>query len=80
MAIIEVKYKVHPNNLYQIERQMRLYRELFPEYKDYELYGGVAGFSVPDDVVREAHERGMFVLKRKGDVVETDTGAMRAFS
>jgi hypothetical protein len=79
MAIVEVKYKVHPNSLDQIEKQMRRYRELFPEYKDYALYGGVAGFSVPDDVVELAHERGLFVLKRKGDIVETDTGAMRAF-
>jgi hypothetical protein len=79
MAIVEVKYKVHPSSLDQIEKQMRRYRELFPEYKDYKLYGGVAGFSVPDDVVEQAHERGLFVLKRKGDVVETDAEAMRAF-
>jgi hypothetical protein len=79
MAIVEVKYKVHPSNLDQVEKQMRRYRELFPEYKDYKLYGGVAGFSVPDDVVEQAHERGMFVLKRKGDLVEADAEAMRAF-
>jgi hypothetical protein len=79
MAIVEVKYKVHPSSLDQIEKQMRRYRELFPEYKDYKLYGGVAGFSVPDDVVEQAHQRGLFVLKRKGDVVETDSDAMRAF-
>jgi hypothetical protein len=79
MAIVEVKYKVHPSNLDQVEKQMRRYRELFPEYKDYKLYGGVAGFSVPDDVVEQAHERGMFVLKRRGDLVEADAEAMRAF-
>lgn len=79
IAIVEVKYKVHPNSLDQIEKQMRRYRELFPEYKDYKLYGGVAGFSVPDDVVEQAHQRGLFVLKRKSDVVETDSDAMRAF-
>jgi hypothetical protein len=79
MAIVEVKYKVHPGSLDQVEKQMRRYRELFPEYKDYKLYGGVAGFSVPDEVVEQAHERGLFVLQRRGDLVETDAGAMRAF-
>ncbi len=79
MAIVEVKYKVHPSSLDQIEKQMRRYRELFPEYKDYKLYGGVAGFSVPDDVIEQAHERGLFVLQRKGDVFEADVEAMRPF-
>jgi hypothetical protein len=79
MAIVEVKYKVHPNSLDQIEKHMRRYRELFPEYKDYKLYGGVAGFSVPEDVVEQARERGLFVLQRKGDVVEADAASMRAF-
>jgi hypothetical protein len=79
MAIVEVKYKVHPSSLDQIERHMRRYRELFPEYKDYKLYGGLAGFSVPEDVIAQAHERGLFVLQRKGDVVETDADSMRAF-
>jgi hypothetical protein len=57
MAIVGVKYKVHPNSLDQIEKQMRRYRELFPEYKNHKLYGGLAGFSVPDDVIQQAHER-----------------------
>ncbi len=63
----------------QLERHMRRYRELFPEYKNYKLYGGVAGFSVPDDVIEQARERGLFVLQRKGDVVEADASSMRAF-
>jgi hypothetical protein len=77
MAIVEVKYKVHPKSLDQVEKHMQRYRELFPEYKDYKLYGGVAGFSVPDEVIEQAHERGLFVLQRKGDVVEADAEAMR---
>jgi len=79
MAIVEVKYKVHPNDLEQVQQHMQIYREIFPEYKDYKLYGGVAGFSVPQDVVEEAHKRGMFVLKRKGDLLEADAQDMKAF-
>jgi hypothetical protein len=64
MAIVEVKYKVHPKSLDQVEKHMQRYRELFSEYKDYKLYGGVAGFTVPDEVIEQAHERGLFVLQR----------------
>jgi hypothetical protein len=79
MAIIEVKYKAHPNDLEQVRQHMQTYRELFPEYKDYKLYGGIAGFSIPEDVVEQAKQQGIFVLKRKGDVVEAEAAGMRAF-
>ncbi len=79
MAVIEVKYKAHLNDIEQVQRQMQRYRDMFPEYKDYKLYGGLAGFSVPDDVAASAREQGLFVLKRKGDLVEAQTETMRAF-
>jgi hypothetical protein len=79
IAVIEVKHKVHPKALDQLERQMQRVREFCPEYKDYKLYGGIAGFSIPDEVVAEAKARGMFVLKCKGELLETDSQAMRAF-
>jgi hypothetical protein len=79
MAIVEVKYKVHANDIEQVQRQIESYRDIFPEYKDYKLFGGIAGFSVPDDVARAAREQGLFVLKRKGDLVEAETQSMKAF-
>ncbi len=79
MAIVEVKYKVHPKTLDQVEKHMRRYRELFPEYKNHKLYGGVAGFSIPNEVIEQAHARGLLVLQRKGDVIQADTTSMQAF-
>lgn len=79
VAVLEVKQKAHVSTLDQLEKQLHRYREAFPEYANYKLYGGVAGLSVPDSVVEEAHERGMFVLRQKGDVITVDAEAMRAF-
>jgi hypothetical protein len=78
-AIVEVKYKVHPSALDQLEAQLHKYKEHFPEHKDFALYGGIAGMSIPDEVVVQAKARGMFVLKCKGELLETDSSAMRAF-
>jgi hypothetical protein len=78
-ALIEVKYKAHVNDLDQVEQKIADYRSLRPEHKDYKIYAGLAGFSVPQDVVEEAHKRGLFVLKRTGDVIEAKTSAMKAF-
>jgi hypothetical protein len=79
VALIEVKQKAHLNDLAQVEAQIKRYRELCPEYKNFKLYGGIAGFSVPPDVVKAAHARGLFVLKRSGQVLTVDSDQMQAF-
>ncbi len=78
VALIEVKFKAHLADVDQAEMQVQQYRDIFPEHKDYTIYSGIAGLSVPTDVVDEAHKRGLFVLKQVGDVVEVDSQAMRA--
>lgn len=79
VALIEVKYKAHINDLEQTQSKIASYRRWRPEHKDYKVYAGLASFSVPSDVTKAAHEQGIFVLQRKGDVVEVDTQRMKAF-
>jgi hypothetical protein len=78
-AIVEVKYKVHPSSLAQLQKRLTLFKEHFPEHKNMKLYGGVAGFSVPDEVTNEAHSKGFFVLKRLGETFAVDAQSMKAF-
>jgi hypothetical protein len=79
IAIVEIKHKAHLSALDQLDKQMHRYREVFPEHASYQLYGGIAALSVPEATVQAAHERGLFVLKQKGDVFTADAQAMRAF-
>ena len=79
VALIEVKYKVHPNDLDQIQKQIIFYRKARPQHAHYKIYGGIAGLSVPDDVITAAKKRGFFVLKQKGEVIEYDTEGMKAY-
>jgi hypothetical protein len=51
IALLEVKHKAHSLALDQLEKQMKRYREVFPEHASYKLYGG-AGLSVPDETVQ----------------------------
>lgn len=78
VAIVEVKFRAHVNDLDQVEQQIIRYRELFPEHKNYAIYGGVAGQSVPADVLAAAKERGLFVLQQVGSVMSSATEGMRA--
>jgi hypothetical protein len=79
VALIEVKNRARLTALDQLEQQLKRYRAAFPEHAGYKLYGGIAGLSVPDETIEEAHKRGMFVLKQKGDVFAVDAEAMRPF-
>jgi hypothetical protein len=79
VAVIEVKYKVHPSDIEKTTKNLKRYREFYPEHKNYKLYGGIAGFSVPADAAQAAKAQGLFVLKRVGQVLKTDAKEMRAF-
>jgi hypothetical protein len=79
VALIEVKHRARLTSLDQLEKQIKRYRESFPEHANYKLYGGIAGLSVPDETIEEAHKRGVFVLKQIGTAFTVDAEAMRAF-
>jgi hypothetical protein len=69
IAIIEVKYKFHIDDLDTLPKKLANLKQFSP-YKNHTIYAGIAGFNIPDDVVEEALKRGYFVLKRSGEVIE----------
>ena len=77
VALIEVKYKVHPNILEVLPKKIK-HLKLMPQYKNYKIYAGIAGFYIPDEVIEEATKKGYFVLQRKGDVIQTYADNLKA--
>ena len=77
VALIEVKYKVHPNILDKLPKKIAHLKQM-PQYKAYKVYAGIAGFYIPDEVIEKANEQGYFVLQRKGDIIETYANHLRA--
>ena len=71
--IIEVKYKVHPNDLnILINKKVANFKILCPLlYKDHRLHLGLASFHLDDETIQSALEQGITVLQRKGDLIET---------
>lgn len=74
VAVVEVKYKAHENDLDKLDRKMKHFKELFPIYRNYKQYGAIASFHINDDAKKEALRRGYFVLQRSGDLVHTESG------
>ena len=77
LAMIEVKYKLHPNDIKTLEKKISNLKAL-PQYKNYKIYAGVAGFKVPQETIDIAIANGYFVLQRKGDVIATYAGDLIA--
>ncbi len=77
VALIEVKYKVHPNILDKLPKKIE-HLKMMPQYKNYKIYAGIAGFFIPDEVIKEAMSRGYFVLQRKVDVIQTYVRDLKA--
>nr|MDA3941229.1 hypothetical protein [Spirochaetia bacterium] len=65
LAIVETKYKAHISDLEKLKnKKIPNFTKLFPVYKDYKIYAGIASFNINKDIERKAREYGFFVLKR----------------
>ena len=70
VAIVEVKYKAHRNDLDLLPKKIAQLKNL-PQYKNYKVYAGIATFYATDELIQKAEELGYFILQRKGDVIIT---------
>ena len=73
VAVVEVKYKAHSNDLDKLDRKMRHFKQLFPLYQHFKQYGAIAAFHINDDAKEEALRRGYFVLQRSGELIHTES-------
>jgi len=72
VAIVETKYKVHEKDLDKfLNKQYPKFNILFPEYKNYNHHLALASFYIDDKIKQEALDKGVIVLQRNGNVMET---------
>jgi len=72
IAIVEVKYKAHQNDVEKlVNKKYDNFKKLYPEYKDYTHHLGLASFNMNEDVKESAMKNNVILLQRKGDIIET---------
>jgi len=72
IAIVEVKHKAHSNDVEKlVNKKYENFKELYPEYKDYNHHLGLASFNMNDDVKKIAAQNNVILLQRKGELIET---------
>ena len=66
---IEVKSRLSRQDVEDFVARLGRFRQAFPHYPDYQIYGAVAGIEIDAGVDRYAYQQGLFVIKQTGDTV-----------
>ena len=80
IALIECKYKAHENDVINlIEKKVQNFKQLFPFYANHTFYLGIASFSFYPKLEELAKEKGVAILRQKGEVVEIEADNLKAY-
>ncbi|MDR3329271.1 MAG: hypothetical protein LBS63_04080 [Prevotellaceae bacterium] len=80
VAIVETKYRVHLDFLQELTtKKVRNFRTLFPSYANHTLYLGVASMSFNDEVIAQAKQLGVGLIRAQGEAIEYDTEHVKAY-
>ncbi len=72
VLVAEVKHRAHEDDLDDLlDRKAPKFRRMFPKYARHRHRFALATFHIHDELKESALKRGVTVLQRKGDVIET---------
>ncbi|MBF0452103.1 MAG: hypothetical protein HQK75_15485 [Candidatus Magnetomorum sp.] len=70
LVIVEVKYNFHPNDVDRVLKKIENFRKLFPLYKEYKIFGAIAGLTLSQKTIDVAKQYGFFVLTQEGNTLK----------
>ena len=71
IVVVEVKYKLSEKYVRRFyDKGLKNFKQLFPFFSNYKLYGAVASMSDPGEASKLAKEYGLFVLGQSGNDLE----------
>jgi len=79
VAIIEVKYKAHVNDIPAVLKKAETFRILFPNYKDFKIYLGLASLAFYPELEEECIREGIAIIKQVGDTVIINDDHLKVF-
>jgi len=63
VAIIEIKYKAKKDDVQEIINKVENFKILYPQYKDFNIYLGLAALSMEKGAEKEAIKQGVSIVK-----------------
>jgi hypothetical protein len=79
IAIIEIKYKAREKDFEQLMKQPSIFKQLHPEYANFDIYLGLAAFHFDIGVEEEIIKQGIAVVKQVGDSVVINDEHLKVF-
>ena len=79
VAIVEAKYKAHVNDVPKAIKKVDTFRALFPDYKDFKIYLGLASMSFYPKLEQLCTEQGIAIIKQVGNSVVINDALLKAF-
>jgi len=69
VAIVEVKYKAHKNDIPQVIKKAETFKTLTSSFKDFKIYLGLASMAFYPELEQECIAQGIAIIKQVGDMV-----------
>ena len=69
IVAIEVKSHLEVRNVKRFLQTLERFKEAFPKYQNYKLYGAVAGIKIDEKADEYATQEGLFLIEPVGDSV-----------
>jgi hypothetical protein len=79
VAIVEVKFKAHKNDIPKVLKKAETFRILCPSFKDFKIYLGLASLSFYDELEQECINQGIAIIKQVGDTVVINDAHLKVF-
>ncbi len=70
VVAVECKSRLSKDDVDEMCDRLIRFKQAFPEYAQYVLYGAVAGIEINEGVDAYAYRKGLFVIRTNGDAVE----------
>jgi len=79
VAIIEIKFKAHENDIDTVLKKAETFKILSPNYKDFKIYLGLASMSFYPALENRCIESGIAIIKQVGDKVVIHDKHLKTF-
>ena len=74
-----MKYKAHTNDIPAVLKKAETFRVLFPNYKDFKIYLGLASLAFYPELEAECVKQGIAIIKQVGDTVVICDDHLKSF-
>ncbi|MFZ9739421.1 MAG: hypothetical protein ACO3EZ_15585 [Prochlorotrichaceae cyanobacterium] len=72
-VVIEVKSRLTQEHVRKFLEKLSIFKTIFTEYKNHQLYGALAAIEIDGDVDTYAENQGLFIIQQSGDSVYIST-------